>query len=97
MKETQAFPNRRPRLQFSVMALFRRYDSEQFVRATGDLSARVQRLETEHARSRARLQGERRLLASITHIAAAPRTAPPSAPQSSDSLEHCSPPLRDMR
>lgn len=43
------------------MALFCRYHREQLVRATSDLSARVQRLETEHAALRARLEGDRQL------------------------------------
>ena len=72
----QAFPSRLPRLQSSVMALFRRYDSEQLVRATSDLAARVQRLETEHAALRARLEGDRQLRVFMTHIVAAAQVAP---------------------
>lgn len=74
--KTQAFPSRLPRLQSSVMALFRRYDSEQLVRATSDLSARVQRLEVEHAALRARLEGERQLRILTAQIAAAAQAAP---------------------
>jgi hypothetical protein len=74
--KTQAFPSRLPRLQSSVMALFRRYDSQQLVRATSDLSARVQRLESEHAAMRARLEGERQLRVLTAHIAAAAQAAP---------------------
>ena len=59
--KTEAFPKHLPRLQSSVMALFRRHDSEQLLRATSDLSARVQRLELEQAALRARLEGERQL------------------------------------
>ena len=72
---TQAFPSRLPRLQSSVMALFRRYDSQQLVRATSDLTARVQRLETEHAALRARLEGERQLRIMTAHIVAAAQAA----------------------
>jgi hypothetical protein len=57
------------------MRLFRRYDSEQLMRATSDLTARVQRLETEHDALRARLEGERQLRVSIAHIATAAQTA----------------------
>jgi len=74
--KTQAFPNRPPRLQSSVMALFRRYDSEQLVRATSDLTMRVQRLEVEHAALRARLEGERQLRILTAHIASAAQAAP---------------------
>jgi hypothetical protein len=58
------------------MALFRRHDSEQSVRATSDLTARVQRLETEQAALRARLEGERQLRLFTMHIAAAAQAAP---------------------
>jgi hypothetical protein len=74
-RKDQAFPSRLLRLQSSVMALFRRYDSEQLVRATSDLTARVQRLETEHAALRARLEGERQLRIVTAHIAAAAQAA----------------------
>ena len=74
--KTRAFPSRLPRLQSSVMALFRRYDSQQLVRATSDLSERVQRLESEHAALRARLEGERHLRILTAHIAAAAEAAP---------------------
>jgi len=57
------------------MALFRRHDSEQLVRATSDLMARVQRLENEQAVLRARLEGARQLCVSIAHITAAAQTA----------------------
>lgn len=73
--KTQAFPNCLPRLQSSVMALFRRYDSQQLERATSDLSARVQRLEVEHAALCARLEGERQLRILTAHVAAAAQTA----------------------
>lgn len=58
------------------MTLFRRYDSEQLVRATSDLTARVQRLELEHAALRARLEGERQLRILAAHIASAAQAAP---------------------
>jgi hypothetical protein len=74
--KTHAFPSHLPRLQSSVMALFRRHDSEQLVRATSDLTARVQRLETEYALLRARLEGERQLRLLTAHIAAAAQAAP---------------------
>jgi hypothetical protein len=57
------------------MALFRRHDNEQLVRATSDLSARVQRLEVEHAVLRARFEGERQLRILTAHVAAAAQTA----------------------
>jgi hypothetical protein len=74
--KTQAFPSRLPRLQSSVMALFRRNDSQQLVRATSDLTARVQRLEIEHAALCARLEGERQLRILTAQIAAAAQAAP---------------------
>jgi|HubBroStandDraft_6_1064221.scaffolds.fasta_scaffold1158453_2 hypothetical protein len=74
--KTQAFPSRPPRLESSVMALFRRYDCEQLVRATSDLAARVQRLENEQAVLRARLEGERQLRLLTAHISAAAQMAP---------------------
>ena len=74
--KTEAFPSHLPRLQSSVMALFRRHDNEQLVRATSDLSARVQRLELEHAALRVRLEGERQLRILTAHIASAAQVAP---------------------
>jgi hypothetical protein len=76
IEKAQGFPSHLPRLQSSVMALFRRYDSEQLVRATSDLSARVQRLELEHAALRARLEGESQLRIVTAQIAAAAQAAP---------------------
>ncbi len=58
------------------MALFRRYDREQLVRATSDLAARVQRLETEHGALRARLEGERQFRLFTVNVAAAAQAAP---------------------
>lgn len=74
--KTEAFPSHLPRLQSSVMALFRRHDSEQLVRVTSDLSARVQRLEVEQAALRARLDDERQLRIVTAQIAAAAQAAP---------------------
>jgi hypothetical protein len=45
------------------------------VRATSDLMARVQRLETEQLALRAQIEAGRQLLASIAHIVAAAQTA----------------------
>lgn len=74
--KTEPFPRHLPRLQSSVMALFRRYDSEQLVRATSDLMARVQRLETEQAALHVRLESERQLRAFTIHVSAAAQAAP---------------------
>jgi hypothetical protein len=71
-----AFPGYPARLQSSVMALFRRYDSEQLVRATSELAARVQRLEEGQAELLARLPAERQFRMFIAHIDAAARVAP---------------------
>ena len=71
------------------MALFRRYDSEQLARATSDLSARVQRLETQHVALRARLEGERQLRLLRYMSLPALRRPPLSVRQSSDSLKRC--------
>lgn len=64
------------RLQSSVMALFRRDDSEQLMRATSDLSARVQRLEEELAKLRAQVEGDRQLRNMGAQISAAAQAAP---------------------
>lgn len=74
--KAQAFPSRLLRLQSSVMALFRRHDSQQLVRATSDLTARVHRLETEHAALRTRLQGEHQLRLLTANVVAAAQAAP---------------------
>jgi hypothetical protein len=76
IRKTETFPSHPLRPQSSVMALFRRSDSEQLVRATSDLTARVQRLEGEQAALRARLEGERQLRIFTAHVAAAAAVAP---------------------
>jgi hypothetical protein len=70
------FPSRLPRLQSSVMALFRRFESGQLEQATSDLTARVQRLETERDLLHARLEGEHQLRMLTAHITAAAQAAP---------------------
>jgi hypothetical protein len=57
------------------MALFGRYEREQLVRATSDLNARDQRLASEHAALRGRLEGERQLHILLTHVGAAAQAA----------------------
>jgi hypothetical protein len=76
IEKDSGFPEPSAAPTISVMALFRRHDSEQLVRATSDLAARVQRLENEQAGLRARLEGERQLRLLTAHITAAAQMAP---------------------